>query len=670
MRVADMRLDGSSSADAGQRADSRRARTVCGALALAVAAVLLSACGDDGKESNFQTQPDADGSIDMSADMSGDLLPDQEPDMFTPPDMGTDFRGETDVEPNFDVEEDVVEPGEDDFLCNRDARVEACQAALLQPAEPPTDPAELLFYVNRWYDIPADYPISAESTWTPCFGGDPGVEHDLVCLPSPFTPGSAQALRQIAWESDAPPMPDVTHDGKPVGYMGKVGFRALFDAAFAEAGYEIFVLSGFRSFATQQATFNGHKANEISGGLTEEEAELVASTYSAQPGHSEHQLGTTADITYRQANGLIFPGLDQSMGNAAPVQWVDRNAHRFGVVLTYGEAKVATTQYVYEPWHHRFVGVEAADAMRECQLNTEEFLAARYGVGELPMYAGEPLILYRESDMRNHTTHGPGSWVQPGEAFTKTWEVKNTGSINWSDYELRRIGPDVFGGQSRSVTCVPAGQTVSLSVEMTAPQMEGTYEEVWQVHDENGQPFGDELVVRLVVSEEEPEADPYLYVRIDDLSNATGGGDPGADLDAVVLEKNGGMVVYAEAVESYLASPADVNANNPQELLGAPDAFTNWPDVSTCRVDSGFVSLGGAGYAIVRMGQPVEEGDRLDVLEIGGCEYAPGSDAIPDQVEVQVAVTSALDGQWIALGRGTGPLISFSVPSLPALSAP
>jgi len=397
------------------------------------------------------------------------------------------------------------------------------------------------------------------------------------------------------------------------------------------------------------------------------EAERIASTFSAQPGHSEHQLGTTADITYRTPQGNIYPSLDQSMANAAAIQWVHANSHRFGIVLTYDEDKVETTQYVYEPWHHRFVGVEAADAMRECMLNTEEFLAERYGVGPLPEYAGESIILFHNSSLRRHVTLPPASWVRPGETFTKTWRIKNTGSINWHNYRFSRVGgQDVFGGTTeRDLACVRAGDVIEISLELTAPSTPGTYEATWQVLDPGGNPFGDEFPLNLIVSDQEPDYDPYLFVRVDDISDHIAGFDPGADIDAVVLTKaGGGTKHYATTVESYSAAPSDPNASDPTLALGAPDAFYAYPDTSVCNVDSGFVSLGGAGTLVLGLDTEIEATDTLEVLEIGGCAYGTGT-AVTDEIQVQVSVAPEVAGQWVLLGRGDGPSVSFAVPELP-----
>jgi D-alanyl-D-alanine carboxypeptidase len=256
-------------------------------------------------------------------------------------------------------------------------------------ASAPTDASDLLFYVNRTHAIPSEFPVSSTSIWTPC-AAEPQpskAAHDLVCLPAAYTFRNREALRSVAFESDAPAEPTTTHDGLSVGRHGKVGFRALFDEAKSH-GFDLYVRSGFRAYSTQSATFSMWVAQELAQGRSREDALRKVTGFSARAGHSEHQLGTTVDLVYRAENGVVYDGWDPSTIAASPAMtWVRANAHRFGVVLSYDEDRVDVTQYVYEPWHWRFVGVAAADAMHECSLSTEELLQARYGEPPPPPFS-------------------------------------------------------------------------------------------------------------------------------------------------------------------------------------------------------------------------------------------------------------------------------------------
>jgi LAS superfamily LD-carboxypeptidase LdcB len=113
--------------------------------------------------------------------------------------------------------------------------------------------------------------------------------------------------------------------------------RALVREA-ASAGHNLYVGSGFRSQSYQVDIF----AAQVARWGDEE----TANRYSARPGHSQHQLGTTIDFTN---------DFRTFRGSGAP-DWLRENAHRFGFVLPYTPAASDRTGYIEEPWHGRWVG--------------------------------------------------------------------------------------------------------------------------------------------------------------------------------------------------------------------------------------------------------------------------------------------------------------------------
>ena len=82
---------------------------------------------------------------------------------------------------------------------------------------------------------------------------------------------------------------------------------------------------------------------------------------------------------------------------------------------------------------------------------------------------------------------------RPGDKFTKTWRLKNTGTCTWtSSYALVFADGDKMGAPDAVplTASVAPGQTVDLSVELTAPDTLGTYQGNWQLKDNKGQTFG------------------------------------------------------------------------------------------------------------------------------------------------------------------------------------
>jgi len=127
------------------------------------------------------------------------------------------------------------------------------------------------------------------------------------------------------------------------------------------SGHTLIATSGFRSYATQRVTHN-HWINVL--GLTQ------ARRVSARPGHSEHQLGLALDVSSARLGGSL-----SSNFSATPEgRWLRNNAHRYGFIIRYPRNREADTGFVYEPWHVRFVGVEAATEIFNRGLILEEFL--------------------------------------------------------------------------------------------------------------------------------------------------------------------------------------------------------------------------------------------------------------------------------------------------------
>jgi LAS superfamily LD-carboxypeptidase LdcB len=117
-------------------------------------------------------------------------------------------------------------------------------------------------------------------------------------------------------------------------------------AAAQEDGCALYVGSGFRSQAYQAQVFAAQTARFGNPDQAER--------YSARPGHSQHQLGTTIDFT------SAFRGFRGSEAAA----WLQAHAHEFGFVLPYTSASQACTGYIDEPWHARWVGAALAASLQ------------------------------------------------------------------------------------------------------------------------------------------------------------------------------------------------------------------------------------------------------------------------------------------------------------------
>lgn len=115
----------------------------------------------------------------------------------------------------------------------------------------------------------------------------------------------------------------------------------MFDAAKRD-DIDLQIISAYRSFDEQ---------NELKGQFTQLYGE-GANAFSADQGFSEHQLGTTIDITTPEIGGTFA-----SFAATEAFEWLQDNAYKYGFILSYPEGN---TFYVFEPWHWRFVGRDLA----------------------------------------------------------------------------------------------------------------------------------------------------------------------------------------------------------------------------------------------------------------------------------------------------------------------
>lgn len=134
----------------------------------------------------------------------------------------------------------------------------------------------------------------------------------------------------------------------------------MFDAALRD-GVEIGLTSGFRRREVQElfknswVNLNGHQALE----------EV------ADPGHSEHQLGTAVDVT---GASVGYRRTDLRFGITKEGMWLTEHAAQFGFVMSYPIERQKITGYPYEPWHWRYVGAFPAEDILEKNITLNQYL--------------------------------------------------------------------------------------------------------------------------------------------------------------------------------------------------------------------------------------------------------------------------------------------------------
>ncbi len=156
--------------------------------------------------------------------------------------------------------------------------------------------------------------------------------------------------------------------GVPVDARIADELRAMIADA-RSAGLSVYLSCGYTDAAAQEHIYRRAAAKY---------GEFTAQTIVGRPGESEHRSGLAVDIADR-----YYEEKDSSLENTELFTWLQMHCCEYGFILRYPKDRKAITGYVYEPWHFRYVGVEAASFMTENALTLEEFLDLyRTGGGE------------------------------------------------------------------------------------------------------------------------------------------------------------------------------------------------------------------------------------------------------------------------------------------------
>ncbi len=152
-------------------------------------------------------------------------------------------------------------------------------------------------------------------------------------------------LRQIDDKYILPGKDPMFFHGDALPFLTRMLDRAKRD------GVDLKIVSAYRSFEMQTELKNGYLQTFGSG----------ANAFSADQGYSEHQLGTTVDVTDPDTGGTYV-----SFEDTQAFAWLQKNAYRYGFILSYPPDNEF---YVYEPWHWRFVGRDLAEYLYDEGIN-------------------------------------------------------------------------------------------------------------------------------------------------------------------------------------------------------------------------------------------------------------------------------------------------------------
>ena len=140
--------------------------------------------------------------------------------------------------------------------------------------------------------------------------------------------------------------------------------KEAFEKMSADAKKEnmnIIAMSTYRSYDYQVDLYNRY---------VKQDGKEAADKYSGRPGHSEHQTGLAVDVFDNEIDYTKFEKTNE-------FKWMDKHAHEYGFILRFPKDKENETGYIYESWHYRYVGIDAAKYIKENNISLEEYYATK-----------------------------------------------------------------------------------------------------------------------------------------------------------------------------------------------------------------------------------------------------------------------------------------------------
>ena len=182
---------------------------------------------------------------------------------------------------------------------------------------------------------------------------------DESSTPSDTTKGFLMLVNRYHYLNEHYKRDDMTSFVKTCSFGNNMAAKAVIDAfdllqqeCMKETKTQLMISSAYRSFQEQESTHKRYNKKLV-----------------AEAGFSEHQTGLSIDVT-----SLQHPE-KWDFGKSAEGKWVHENCHKYGFILRYPEGKTHITGYDYEPWHLRYVGVEAARRIHDEGITLDEYYA-------------------------------------------------------------------------------------------------------------------------------------------------------------------------------------------------------------------------------------------------------------------------------------------------------
>jgi D-alanyl-D-alanine carboxypeptidase len=139
------------------------------------------------------------------------------------------------------------------------------------------------------------------------------------------------------------------------------------------AGLPLYIVSGYRPIERSRVLYNNKVQEYLNAGYSQQQAEAEAGMWIAPPGTSEHSTGLAVDLISADYYTKL-PDLLPEFEEFEEAKWLKEHCAEYGFILRFPKGKEDITQVVFEPWHFRYVGKQAAAEIMAAGITLEEYL--------------------------------------------------------------------------------------------------------------------------------------------------------------------------------------------------------------------------------------------------------------------------------------------------------
>lgn len=149
----------------------------------------------------------------------------------------------------------------------------------------------------------------------------------------------------------------ISYEGNKIIKEANIPLKKMIDDAKEDFNYSFIVTNSYRDNEYQIKIYDREKMNTNI---------RIADQKVARPGHSEHQLGLSVDLSLYGKKFDKFEETEEYL-------WLKDNSYKYGFIIRYPKDKENITGFPFEPWHIRYVGIDIAKHIFENNITFDEY---------------------------------------------------------------------------------------------------------------------------------------------------------------------------------------------------------------------------------------------------------------------------------------------------------